>query len=94
MINYPVEERPREKAIRYGIETLSHQELIAIILRTGHQSLSVLELAQLLLETIGGFHHLKDVDYYQLIQIKGIKRMNLLVEIRFEILSVVFFNEI
>ena len=74
MINYPVEERPREKAIRYGIETLSHQELIAIILRTGHQSLSVLELAQLLLETIGGFHHLKDVDYYQLIQIKGIKK--------------------
>lgn len=74
MMNCPIEERPREKAIRYGVETLSHQELIAVILRTGNKDLSVLELAQYLLEEIGGFHQLKDVDYYQLIQIKGIKK--------------------
>ena len=74
MMNCPIEERPREKAIRYGVETLYHQELIAVILRTGNKDLSVLELAQYLLEEIGGFHQLKDVDYYQLIQIKGIKK--------------------
>lgn len=74
MLNCPVYERPREKAVQYGIETLSNQELLAIILRTGSKDMSVLKLAQYLLEEIGGFHHLKDVDYHQLIQIKGIKQ--------------------
>ena len=34
MLNCPRFERPREKAICNGIETLSNQELIAVILRT------------------------------------------------------------
>ena len=74
MLNCPVEERPREKAIYNGIETLSNQELIAVILRTGNKEMSVLNLASLLLEEIGGFQALKDVDYYQLTKIKGIKQ--------------------
>lgn len=74
MLNCPVEERPREKAIYYGIETLSNQELIAVILRTGNKGMSVLSLAQFLLEEIGGFQELKDIDYQRLIQIKGIKQ--------------------
>ena len=74
MLNCPVEERPREKAICNGIETLSNQELIAVILRTGNKEMSVLNLASLLLEEIGGFQALKDVDYYQLTKIKGIKQ--------------------
>ena len=74
MLNCPVEERPREKAIYYGIETLSNQELIAVILRTGNNEMSVLSLAQFLLEEIGGFQELKDIDYQRLIQIKGIKQ--------------------
>lgn len=74
MLNCPVEERPREKAIYYGIETLSNQELIAVILRTGNKEMSVLSLAQFLLDEIGGFQELKDIDYQRLIQIKGIKQ--------------------
>lgn len=74
MLNCPIYERPREKAVQYGIETLSNQELIAIILRTGNKNMSVLNLAQYLLEEIGGFGCLKDVDYHQLIQINGIKQ--------------------
>lgn len=74
MLNCPVEERPREKAIYYGIETLSNQELIAVILRTGNKEMSVLNLAQFLLDEIGGFQELKDIDYQRLIQIKGIKQ--------------------
>ena len=66
MLNCPRFERPREKAIYNGIETLSNQELIAVM--------SVLNLASLLLEEIGGFQALKDVDYYQLTKIKGIKQ--------------------
>ncbi len=74
MLNCPVEERPREKAIYYGIETLSNQELVAVILRTGNKEMSVLNLAQFLLDEIGGFQKLKDIDYQRLIQIKGIKQ--------------------
>lgn len=74
MLNCPVEERPREKAIYYGIETLSNQELVAVILRTGNKEISVLNLAQFLLDEIGGFQELKDIDYQRLIQIKGIKQ--------------------
>ena len=74
MLNCPQFERPREKAIYNGIETLSNQELIAVILRTGNKEMSVLNLASLLLEEIGGFQALKDVDYYQLTKIKGIKQ--------------------
>ena len=44
MLNCPVEERPREKAIYYGIETLSNQELVAVILRTGTVSYTHLTL--------------------------------------------------
>ena len=69
MLNCPRFERPREKAICNGIETLSNQELIAVILRTGNKEMSVLNLASLLLEEIGGFQALKDVDYYQLTKI-------------------------
>lgn len=74
MLNCPVEERPREKAIYYGIETLSNQELVAVILRTGNKEMSILNLAQFLLDEIGGFQELKDIDYQRLIQIKGIKQ--------------------
>lgn len=74
MLNCPVEERPREKAIYYGIETLLNQELVAVILRTGNKEMSVLNLAQFLLDEIGGFQELKDIDYQRLIQIKGIKQ--------------------
>ena len=74
MLNCPVEERPREKAIYYGIETLSNQELVAVILRTGNKEMSFLNLAQFLLDEIGGFQELKDIDYQRLIQIKGIKQ--------------------
>lgn len=74
MLNCPVEERPREKAIYYGIETLSNQELVAVILRTGNKEMSVLNLAQFLLDEIGRFQELKDIDYQRLIQIKGIKQ--------------------
>lgn len=74
MLNCPRFERPREKAICNGIETLSNQELIAVILRTGNKEMSVLNLASLLLEEIGGFQALKDVDYYQLTRSKVLNK--------------------
>lgn len=72
--SYPKSERPREKALHYGIESLSNVELLALILRTGNKQESVIELAQRLLNEIGGFSYLKDINYDQLVNIKGIKQ--------------------
>lgn len=72
--NYPLEERPREKAFYHGVESLSNVELLALVLRTGNKQESVIELAQRLINEIGGFAYLKDVNYNLLTQIKGIKQ--------------------
>lgn len=72
--NYPLEERPREKALHHGIESLNNIELLALVLRTGNKQESAIELAQRVINEIGGFRYLHDINYYQLIQIKGIKQ--------------------
>lgn len=72
--NYPLEERPREKAFHHGIESLNNIELLALVLRTGNKQESAIELAQRVINGIGGFRYLHDINYYQLIQIKGIKQ--------------------
>lgn len=72
--NYPLEERPREKAFHHGIESLNNIELLALVLRTGNKQESAIELAQRVINEIGGFRYLHDINYYQLIQIKGIKQ--------------------
>lgn len=72
--NYPLEERPREKAFHHGIESLNNIELLALVLRTGNKQESAIELAQRVINEIGSFRYLHDINYYQLIQIKGIKQ--------------------
>lgn len=72
--NYPIEERPREKAIHYGIESLNNIELLALVLRTGNKQESVMELAQRVVNEIGGFNYLQNINYHQLVQINGIKQ--------------------
>lgn len=72
--NYPQEERPREKAYYYGIESLNSCELLALILRTGNKQESALELAQRVINEVGGLAYLKDVTYHQLVSINGIKK--------------------
>ena len=42
----PVFDRPREKAIKYGVNSLSNIELIAILLRTGSKQDNVLDVAK------------------------------------------------
>ncbi|MCS6971190.1 MAG: DNA repair protein RadC [Planctomycetota bacterium] len=50
----PEGERPREKALERGIESLGDAELLAVLLRTGAVGEGVLELAQRLLAEHGG----------------------------------------
>lgn len=67
----PIEERPRERFIKYGVNSLSDIELISIILRTGYKDTSVKDVATNLLNNIP----LKDiykVNFNKISSIKGI----------------------
>lgn len=48
------DERPRERLLKNGADSLSNAELLAIMLRTGTQKMNALEVARSLLEKSGG----------------------------------------
>ncbi len=69
----PIDERPREKLKYKGKESLSNEELIAIILKTGSKEKSVKDIA---IELVNSLNHLKDlntISLQDLMKIKGIK---------------------
>ncbi len=68
----PISELPRERLMRDGIDALSMQELLAILLGTGTQGKSVLILSQELLLHFGGMEGLLNASVAELIQIKGV----------------------
>lgn len=70
--DFPKEERPRERFIHQGPKSLSNQELLAILLRTGTKSESVLQLSQRLLKHFDGLRMLTDASLDELMKIKGI----------------------
>lgn len=72
MKDFPTDERPRERLIQHGPQSLSNQELLAILLRTGTKSESVIQLANRLLAHFEGLMLLKDASIDEIISIKGI----------------------
>lgn len=68
----PVTERPRERLLNCGVENLSNEELIAIILQTGTKDTSVKEVASEVLSTLDNISDLQNKNYKQLTKIKGI----------------------
>lgn len=69
----PLEERPREKLKEKGKESLSNEELIAILLRTGNKQESVKDMAIQVTKTVNHFQELNKISIQDLMQIKGIK---------------------
>ncbi|MDQ0196770.1 RadC family protein [Paenibacillus wynnii] len=68
----PHEERPRERMMQYGAESLSQAELLAILLRTGTHRESAIGIAQRMLSQVGGLRQLADLSIKELTSIKGI----------------------
>ena len=64
--------RPREKAIRYGVSTLTDAELLAILIRNGTKAKGCIDIAVELLDVYGSLQHLFNSDIDTLIQTKGI----------------------
>lgn len=70
--DYPEEERPRERLVKEGPETLSNQELLAIILRTGTKQESVLQLSYRIIQYFEGLRLLKDASIEELTSLNGV----------------------
>jgi DNA repair protein RadC len=70
--DFPEEERPRERFMLKGAESLTNQELIAILIQTGSKDESALDVANRLLHHFNGLRILKDSTLDELKAIKGI----------------------
>ena len=66
------EDRPREKLISKGADSLSDEELLAIIIGTGTKEKNVIELSREILETFS-YESLSDIQVSELTKIKGVK---------------------
>ena len=71
----PQEDRPYERCIRHGVQSLSNRDLLAVILRTGAKGRNVLELAGDLLKLVPereGFTGIRRLSLDELSKVKGI----------------------
>lgn len=69
---WPLNQRPRERLINQGVQSLSNAELLAIFLQTGTKGLTALDLAQELLDLFPSFHQLLQASKQEFAAIKGI----------------------
>lgn len=74
--NLPESERPYEKLIKHGAESLSDAELLAIILKTGTRNETSIEVARkLLCKKHNNLLNLYDYSFHELMQIPGIGKV-------------------
>lgn len=69
---WPENERPRERILKQGKESLSDAELLALLLRSGIYGKGVMELSRDLLSSLGGFRGLLSSDVARLQSIRGL----------------------
>ncbi|MBQ7795705.1 MAG: DNA repair protein RadC [Lachnospiraceae bacterium] len=82
MKSLPVSERPYEKAMEYGAQSLSDAELLAVILRTGTKDISARDLAEEILKLgdpsgLPGLLHHSLPDYKEVRGIGNVKAIQL-----------------
>ncbi|HWW00685.1 MAG TPA: DNA repair protein RadC [Candidatus Acidoferrum sp.] len=70
----PYNERPRERLAAEGPDKLKNSEFIAILLRTGTQGASALEIGRELLARFGTLDNLSRASIQDLCQVKGVGR--------------------
>lgn len=66
------DEKPRERFLEYGVESLSNVDLISIILRCGTKDLNVKEVASNILKEANGINNLSKMGIRELSNIKGL----------------------
>lgn len=68
----PKEDRPYERLINLGVESLSNEELLAIIIKSGTRNESSKDIATKLLSNIGGIKKLNEINFETLKKYNGI----------------------
>ena len=68
----PTSERPRERVLKFGVESLSNSELLSIVLRCGTREKSVKDLSLEIISMVGDISNFKDLTLNKLLSIKGI----------------------
>ena len=68
----PIEERPRERVKKIGIQNISNEELLAIIIKTGTKDKSVKEIACEVLKKIKSVNNLSNITINTFSDIKGL----------------------
>lgn len=68
----PINERPRERLINCGVESLSNEELLSLLLESGIKDISVKAVSLNLLKYVENIQNLKNITYQELVNIKGI----------------------
>lgn len=71
----PIFERPRERLIKNGVNSLSNTDLLSIVLKTGTKNCAVSVLANNILKDINNITELKDITLNKLINIRGIGKV-------------------
>ncbi len=70
--SWPEDDRPREKLLKRGARTLSNSELLAILLRTGVQGNSAIDLARQIIDKFGTFRNMSHMDMREWKEFKGL----------------------
>lgn len=70
--NWPEDERPRERLIKYGPHALTNAELLAILLRVGVKGKSAVDLARQIIRETKGLRGLDKSEPEDLYSIKGL----------------------
>ena len=65
-------ERPRERLLSNGVNNLSNEDLLSILIKTGTYQNSVKDISLKLLKKYGGFSNLRNMTIESLQEIKGI----------------------
>ncbi len=71
--NWPEDDRPREKLLKYGEHTLSNAELLAILIRTGTNGKSAVDIARELLQRFKTLRSISAMYITEFKQITGLK---------------------
>lgn len=70
----PANERPRERLVERGADSLSHAELIAILLRTGLKGANAVDIGRQMFQKYGSMRALAQASVDDLQSIKGVGR--------------------
>ncbi|MCM8830085.1 MAG: hypothetical protein NC824_03705, partial [Candidatus Omnitrophica bacterium] len=64
--NWPEDERPRERLIKFGADKLTDTELLAILLRVGSSGKSAVDTARELINEFGTFRNIDSKSFTEL----------------------------